>query len=216
MSKKNIVIIGVAGLIGLVFLFVIYNLVAQKPNTIIPELTRLQKGDHVKWSKDSKNMLVEFSDFQCPACKIYYDTLNTFEASGSPNIAITRKTSLVFKHFPLYQIHENAFELAYAVEAAANQGKFFEMSDIVFKNQLELDKATNKTTFIEKLAKEIGLDTIRFNNDRSSKAVQDKVQNDLSMGEKIGINSTPTFYLNGKKLDITSPNELITILKELR
>lgn len=197
MKKTNlIIIISVLALIG--FLVVVYKLTSQP--SFYPEMTQVLPTDHTKWSSLRDNVFVEYSDFQCPACQNFHAFLKK-ELDTDP--AITKKIIFVFRNYPLYQIHENAFELAYAAEAAGKQGKFFEMSDLLF---------TQKKPVLE-LASALKLNLDQFKKDMSSKEIKDKVDADLSSGDKAGINATPTFFLNGKKLEISSYDELKSILK---
>jgi hypothetical protein len=143
MNNKSILIV-IGSLVGIfAFLYVVFKLTNVTAD--YSKLMTVTEEDHAKWSPDKKHVLVEYSDFQCPACKNFNDLFNTFEASGSPNGIITKKVTLVFRHYPLYQIHENAFETAYAVEAASAQGKFFEMADAVFKDQAQLTDNPQRT-----------------------------------------------------------------------
>ena len=89
-----------------------------------------------------KNILVEYSDLECPACQNAHNIIKSIEASGSADFEITKKVTFVYRHFPLFQIHTKVNVAAYASEAAAKQGKFWEMTDILFKNQKTWAKAT--------------------------------------------------------------------------
>jgi len=211
---KNSIIIAVVSIVAIFgFLIVVYKLISSSTNNIFSQINMIKAHDHLKWSADKKNILVEYSDVQCSACKIYHDLLKSFEATSSPEFAITQKITLVYRHFPLYQIHSNAFESAYAIEAAGRQGKFFEMLDLAFDKQVDLTRTTNTKTFFIDLAKKLGLDINQFQTDIDSKQVKDKVTNDLASGEKAGINATPTFFLNGKKLEFKTIAEFKKLLK---
>lgn len=203
----------VAGSLVLLFLFLfgVYKLT----NTTVDykEVMTLSASDHVKWSTEKKHVLVEYSDLECPACKAYHDMMNTFEASGSPNLAIPKQFTLVFRHFPLYQIHENALEMAYGAEAASRQGKFFEMTNALFADQDNLAKTKDPKSFLAEKSKAIGLKVDQFKKDEESQSVKDKINADLSSGERAGINSTPTFFLDGQKLEFQTPQEFVKILQ---
>ncbi len=213
MNNKSILIV-IGSLVGIfAFLYIVFKLTNVTAD--YSKLMTVTKEDHVKWSPDKKHVLVEYSDFQCPACKNFNDLFNTFEASDSPNGVITKKVTLVFRHYPLYQIHENAFETAYAVEAASVQGKFFEMADAVFKDQAQLTDNPQTDKFLEAKAREAGLDVAQFNRDRKSEAVKAKVETDLKQGQQAGINATPTFFLDGRKMEIVSIDQFVQTLKNL-
>lgn len=212
---KNKTPLIVAGLVVFmfVFLFIVYKLTNVTAD--YTEVMTIKENDHVKWAPEKKHVLVEYSDFQCPACGAFNELLSSFEASNSANADIPKKVTLVFRHFPLYQIHENAKETAYAVEAAGKQGKFFEMADLVFKEQASLTDNPNTAAFLSEKARQAGLDIDQFNKDRASDEVKNKVNADLAQGERAGIKATPTFFLDGKKLTITSAQDFIRTLKEL-
>jgi len=213
MNNKSILIV-IGSLVGIfAVLYVVFKLTNVTAD--YSKLMTVTEEDHAKWSPDKKHVLVEYSDFQCPACKNFNDLFNTFEASGSPNGIITKKVTLVFRHYPLYQIHENAFETAYAVEAASAQGKFFEMADAVFKDQAQLTDNPQTDKFLEAKAREAGLDVAKFNRDRKSEAVKAKVEADLKQGQQAGINATPTFFLDGRKMEIASIDQFVQTLKNL-
>lgn len=216
MNTKNIIVWFGGILATFVLLFLVYKLTAGPQKTEFPEINQVRENDQVKWSKSkNSNILVEYSDLQCPACKGFYDVLKTFEASSSPDFAITKKATLVFRHFPLYQIHKNAFNSAYAVEAAALQDKFWEMVDVLYNKQTEWSNLSNPKDYFINVAKSLGLDAEKFQKDMDSKEVKDKIQAHLTEGESIGVNSTPTFFLNGKQVTVRSIDEFKTLLKSL-
>lgn len=212
--KINTILIIIASLV-LIFglLFVVYKFT--NTTSDYKDITIIQPGDHVKWSPDKKHVLVEFSDLQCPACKAFHDIMTSFESSGSANASIPKKVTLVFRHFPLYQVHENAFEMAYAVEAASRQNKFFELTSAIFADQATLEVTKDAKAFVLDKAKSVGLNTEQLTKDIDSKEVKDKVNADLAQGERAGINGTPTFFLDGAKLDFQTPVEFVEILKKL-
>ena len=215
--NKNIIIISIVStLVTFLLLFGIYKLVNQQVQTDFPQTRELKATDHIKWSSDKKNILVEYSDFQCPSCKSAHDFLKTIEASGSADFDITKKVTFVYRYFPLYQIHDKANVSAYAAEAAGNQGKFWEMTDLLFTNQQAWGKSNDimKEYFL-KYAKELKLDVDKFTKDFESQEVKNRVVQDLTEAQQIGVDSTPTFFLNGQKVDVNSYNEFKTRLKNL-
>lgn len=169
-------------------------------NPAAPERTIESPADlaneWVKGNTDALVILVEYSDFQCPACAYFHDLINKIVAEfGS-------KTAFVYRHYPLPQ-HKVAPYAAYAAEAAGTQGKFFEMHDLIFENQNIWSNqpiADAKVTFLQ-YATEIGIaDLEKFKNDFESEQVMDAVEDDLDYATKIGLNSTPTFFLNGQQI----------------
>lgn len=215
--NKNTIIITIVSIIGtFLLLFGVYKLVNQPVQTDFPQAKQLKAKDHVKWSPEKKNILVEYSDLQCPSCKGAHDFLKTVEASGSADFEITKKATFVFRYFPLYQIHDKAYLSAYAAESAGIQGKFWEMADLLFTNQQIWSTSNDplKEYFIE-YAEDLQLDVNQFSKDISSSKVKDRVNQDLLEAGQMGIDSTPTFFLNGQKVEVNSYQELITKLKSL-
>ena len=215
MNTKNILYIVIGIIILFLSLFGVYKLTNTGTPTSYTDVTKLNANDHIKWSPEKKNILVEYSDFQCPACKNFHSILNSFEASSSPDFKITQKVTFVYRHFPLTQ-HANAMTAAYAAEAAGKQGKFFEMTDLLFDRQDELKTLSNASDFFVKLAQELKLNTEQFKKDMNAADIKQKVNDDLSSGNATAVNATPTFFLNGRKLDsIRSIDEFKKLLLSL-
>jgi protein-disulfide isomerase len=145
--------------------------------------------------------VVEWSDFQCPFCGAAHPEIQRLlhEMAG--------QVKLVFKYFPLGS-HERAVPAARAAEAAAKQGKFWEMHDMLFEHQREL-----QDTDLERYAAAIGLDTARFKADLASPEVQQTIDADRHEGEKLEIQGTPTIYVDGRLLR-EPPKALEAYLKE--
>lgn len=215
MNNKVVVTI-VSTLLIFGFLILAYKFINTPQNTTFPEVGVVRGDEHIKWfnSKNSKNILVEYSDLQCPACKTFQDLIRSeIEASASPNFAITKNVTFIYRHFPLPQ-HTFANDAAYAAEAAGKQGNFFEMVDMIFDSQTSWEKKPSAKEDFEQFAKNLKLDMDQFRKDRDSKEVKDKVQSDLLSGEKAAVNATPTFFLNGKKLDnMNSFADFVKLLK---
>ncbi len=167
------------------------------------------------WNKKADHVLTVFSDFQCPACKTFDEYLQTFSATDSPQLSITKKTTLVFRYFPLYQMHEYAYPLAYAAEAAARQDKFFEITKRFFADQAKFQNMKDIQPYLSTVVKDLSLNVSQFEKDRNDPDIQQIVQNDLQLGEKAGINATPTFFLDGQKLENLSPLDLLNTLKKI-
>lgn len=133
--------------------------------------------------------LVEFSDFQCPYCgaaePVLARVLRQFEG----------RVRLVFKNYPLSG-HEHAMDAARASLAARNQGKFWEMHDLLFAHQSALETAD-----IDGYARELGLDMDRFHADLASPEVQRSIDADKAEGHRVGVDSTPTLFVNGRHFE---------------
>ena len=149
--------------------------------------------DWIKGNRDAKVVLIEYSDFQCPACAFYYPLLEKFSEEFGDKLAIA------YRHFPL-QNHQNAKSAAYAAEAAGRQEKFWEMHDLIFDNQKDWkDKQSTDEVFIN-YAQTLNLNLDQFKMDFASKEIRKKVEGTYQNGISLGLNSTPTFFLNGKKI----------------
>ncbi|MES3031515.1 MAG: thioredoxin domain-containing protein [Patescibacteria group bacterium] len=149
--------------------------------------------DWVKGTSTAPVTLVEYSDFQCPACGGYFPLVEKLVAE---NPTLVR---LVYRHFPLQQ-HVHAMLAAQASEAAGNQGKFWEMYKKLFETQADWDKAADAKAVFTGYAQELGLDMVKFAADIDSQVVKDKINAQALGGARGGVNSTPTFYVNGKKI----------------
>lgn len=137
--------------------------------------------------------LVEFGDFQCPACGAYHTVVKQLMEKYKESV------TLVFRNFPL-PMHPNAVPSARAVEAAGKQGKFWEMYDKVYETQSEWSNEKNTAEIFMKYAKEFGLNTEQFAKDMASSEIQKRIDRDISDANVLGINATPTFYLNYEKI----------------
>lgn len=155
----------------------------------------LIRDDSAKVSSSSAVVtLVEFSDFQCPACGAYFPIVSQLKNEFKD------KMNFVYRNFPLNQ-HKNAKVAAYAAEASGLQGKYWQMHDDLFGNQTKWSELNNaKDIFIEYAQKE-GLNIDKFKKGIDSDGIKQKVDRDVVDGTALGVDSTPTFYLNGEKLE---------------
>lgn len=167
----------------------------------------LDASDWTKGSKTPKMTFVEYSDFQCPACGLYYPMLEEMFAEYKDKISFT------YRHFPLAQ-HKNALPASYASEAAGAQGKFWEMTDMLFKNQADWSESVSAQITFESYAQKLGLDMAKYKADVKSDAVKAKVERDLQSGKLSQVNQTPTFFINGKKSDSPRSKEELKALIE--
>jgi len=164
---------------------------AEKEKPVDTALT----NDWVEGSKEAEVVLVEYSDFQCPACKLYSPVVNQLHETYGDQLAI------VYRHFPLSQIHLQAELAAQAAEAAGLQGKFWEMHDMLFEHQDDWAENRNARNLFIDYAKQLGLDEGQFKKDLGSKEVKALVKADYLSGVQLQLNSTPSFFLNGEKID---------------
>ena len=150
-------------------------------------------ADHTKGNTEAKNVFIEYSDFQCPACKGYEPTLQKLFSDTKENMLF------VYRHFPLRSVHPNAQLAAQAAEAANLQGKFWEMHDLLFERQDEWAEKSNPRDIFVGYAKNLGLNEQQFQKDIDSSSVKEKIDADYNDAIRLNLQGTPTFYLNGKQ-----------------
>ena len=143
----------------------------------------------VKGPKGAKVTIVEFSDYQCPFCS-QADTLLNQVLAANPDVAF------VYKNFPLTSIHPNAMPAAKAALAAGKQGKYWEMHEILFKNQRALGADQ-----LKEYAKQAGVpDLAKWEKDMNSPEVQDQVNTEMREATAAEVRGTPTIFVNGKRV----------------
>ncbi|WP_299291144.1 thioredoxin domain-containing protein [uncultured Mucilaginibacter sp.] len=152
--------------------------------------TAVSSQDHVQGSSNATIKLVEYGDYQCSYCGEAYPIIKAVQQTLGNDL------ELVFRNFPLPEVHPDAENAAKAAEAAALQNKFWEMHDMLYENQQQLDEE-----HLVSFAKKIGLDVNQFKSDMQKSAVSDKIENDFESGVRSGVNGTPSFFINGKKYD---------------
>ena len=210
--SKNSIIITLVSVVALFGLLTVVYMATSTPTVakFYPETTTISATDHVKWSKDKKHILVEYGDLQCPACGTLYRYMKD-NVESDP--AITKNITFVFRHFPL-SIHVHSTEAAYAAEAAGKQGKFFEMADKLFLSQDSWGAKPSATADFTQMAKELKLNMDQYEKDVNSDAVKKTISDDLDSGGTVEVNSTPTFFLDGKKLELTNLQDFKTVLTD--
>jgi len=198
---KEYKILGGIALGAIILGYLLFRFGGTSPKTIVPLVERADA--YVRGSQQAKVTLTEFSDFQCPACRIAQTTVDKImtEYSG--------KVKLAFRHFPL-DGHPSAKIGAEAAEAAGKQGRFWEMHDLLYARQSDWGDLTKNLTeaqimeIFKNYAKELGLNVDQFTNDVSSNAYSAVIAKDYNDGIASGVNATPTFFVNDKV--IKSPN----------
>lgn len=161
----------------------------------------LVKEDSNKITADSaKVTIVEFGDYQCPACNAAHPIVKQILKDYQG------KVNFVFRHFPLPQ-HQNAIIAAQAAEAAGEQDKYWEMHNKLYEDQNSWAESNNPLEIFVKYAQDLNLNVDQFKASISSNKHQQKILNDKNDGTSLGINSTPTFYINGIKTDGFGYNE---------
>lgn len=158
------------------------------------EIFAINEKDWVYSKNNSKVTLIEYLDFQCPACA------NTFPMVSKIKEEYKDKIQYVVRHYPLPS-HPYGFEASQAAEAAGQQGKFWEMHDILFKNQRTWSIADDVEATLRSYALDLKLDMTKFDSDYLSQTTKDRIRNDSQNGTSLGVDSTPTFFLNNKKIE---------------
>ena len=187
------IVIGISSILFLAF-FSFLVFLAKSSNSKPAVLSDLGQA---KGPQNAKITLVEFADFQCPACKAYHPIIKEILSAYDGRI------KFVYKHFPLTSIHANATPAAKAAEAAGQQGKFFKMHDLLYDKQSEwseLPGGQAKDKFIS-YAEALNIDLEKFNKDYDRNDLEEKITKNQEEGINNGVNATPTFFLNGKKIE---------------
>lgn len=151
--------------------------------------------DWQKGSFGSKVTIIEYADFQCPACGSYNPVVKRLEQE------LGNKILIVFRHMPLTNIHKNALPAAKSAEAAGRQGKFFEMSDVLFEKQEEWSNLADPENQFKDYAKQIGLNVDQFTTDFKDPSIDKHIKRDVQSAYQLGVNGTPTFFVNGMKIN---------------
>lgn len=191
-TRRILVWAGIAVGIVLVVYGIILGVSNKGDTSVTPSSAdSITEKDWVKGDRTAQVIVVEYGDFQCPACRTYYPVLKSLAAEFSD-----KGVAVAFRHFPL-RSHTNADESSWAAESAGLQGKFWEMHDMLFERQQSWSNVRNpKETFLL-YAQELGLDMAKFEADYESDAVHTAVEQSFQGGLGAGVNSTPSFFING-------------------
>lgn len=144
--------------------------------------------DHFRGSAQAPVTLVEYGDYQCPYCGAAYPIVKALESQFGPKLRV------VFRNFPLRALHAHAEAAAEAAEAAAAQGRFWQMHDVLFENQTDLSERA-----LASYSRLVVDDPERWLHDVQRRAFLARVEEDFSSGVQSGVSGTPTFYLNGRR-----------------
>lgn len=168
-----------------------------------------EKGEAwVKGNPQAVIVLVEYSDFQCPACASWSNLVNQAIEKYHQDLRFE------YRHFPLQTIHKRAFGAAKAAEAAGRQGKFWPMSELLFSNQASWSESLGFESIIKKYATDLKIDVNQFIKDYNQKFSSDIVRSDIKKGNQLNLDSTPTFFLNNKKIQPQSADDFFKLIQE--
>lgn len=165
------------------------------PIQVTKTIPPVSESDHSRGLIGSPVVLIEYGDFQCPACGAAHPIVSEVaEIMGD-------RVHFVYRHFPIRNAHPNAEAAARASVAASMQGMFWEMHDKLFESQADWHNDINPKSTFRGYAEELGLDMNQYESDVDSDAVIDKVADDFEMAREGGVNSTPSFYLGTEKVN---------------
>jgi protein-disulfide isomerase len=148
--------------------------------------------DHSQGPEHARVVVVEYGDFECPSCKV---------AATTPSLLMERypgKVRFIFRHFPMEEAHPHALLAAEAAEAVGAQGKFFQMYDVLFRNQAHLKRGD-----LHRYASELGVDMARYTAEMDDHIYLQRVRENIAGGRLSHIRSTPAFFINGVFQDIS-------------
>ena len=198
--KKIGIWVGVAFavILGIFGLAMIVNSPSNTTQSSLKAPTPSEKDLYTKGNPSSKVVLTEYGDFQCPACASYFPIVNALIEEYKDKILF------VYRDFPLINAHQNAHISSRAGFAANKQGKYWEMYNMLYENQKEWATSTDAENIFIGYGGKIGIDKNKFKTDLNSDEAKKFVDEALSSATALGINSTPSFFINGSKID--NPN----------
>lgn len=147
-------------------------------------------SDHTRGPSDAPIALVQYGDFECPYSGAAFDAVREVQEEFGGQLRYT------FRHFPLYDIHPHAMQASLAAEAAAKQGQFWPMYDLLFESQHALRDADLKL-----YAEQLNLDPQQFAQDVQNSTARDTIQKSIDAAKQMGVHGTPTFFVNGQMHD---------------
>ena len=182
--------------------------ITQRPK-VAADVAKLSSGNSLG-PADAKVTLSEFGDYQCPACAQYHKLIKDDIIPKYSD-----KLKFVFLNFPLIDIHANAQAAAQAAEAAALQGKFWEMHNILYERQDDWSKQKNPQSKFEAYARELGIDVDLFKKDSDSQKVIDLINQQAGLGDAFEVKGTPSFFVNGTAVVLKAgSNDLIEAINK--
>ena len=166
---------------------------------------------NIKGNVKASVKLVQYGDFQCPGCGFFYPILKQVTEKYKDQLAFQ------FVNFPLTQIHQNAQAAARAGQAAANQGKFWEMHDKLYEGQQAWKTDSNAPATFEEYANQLGLNMTNYKTDYASATTNAIINADIATGQALKVSGTPTFFLDGKQIEdnntVSTPAKFGTVIE---
>jgi protein-disulfide isomerase len=161
--------------------------------------TRIEDDDWIRGARDAPVTLLEYGDLECPQCAAARPVLEGLVDEAPQGIR------LVFRHFPITTLHPHAAMAAEAVEAAGAQGRFWQMHDMIFANQPDLEYED-----LRWCAEQVGCDVLLFDDEMAAHVHREEVRRDFRRGIVDGVNGTPTLFIDGRRYD--GPRDRLSIL----
>lgn len=216
-NKETVII----SLIGLTFLVGFFGFIALKgpqvagvaATSLVNKTYLVRNNNHMTGALSAKVTMVEFGDYQCPACAVYNLNIKQIIETYKNNPDF----NFVYRNFPLPQ-HQNAWISAETAESAGEQGKYWEMHNLLFERQNDWAESKDPISLFIDYGKQLGLDTKKLRDDISANKFASFIQSDLTDGNSIPINHTPTVYINGVEetnLDFQNLKTKIDLLLKL-
>lgn len=209
---KNLPLL-IGTIVGTLILIIGVALLSSRPSTTSTgEVDQALLTDGARYAKGAENAevtIVEFSDLQCPACRSAQPLLNQVMTQYGDKVRI------VYRHFPLVTIHRYAQVAGEASEVAGNAGKFWEFHDVLFANQDEWSNLGSQDEVVAKFGEyfdQLEIDKTDLAQKIESSDIEQRVNQDSALAQSIGVNSTPTFYVNGRQ---TAAPQLLSTVESL-
>ncbi len=190
------VIIGVVAIATVVAAGLLYRAKRIAPLTAPTSAEEAVGNDgslHILGKKDASITMEEFGDFQCPPCGALAEPINRLQKNHAKSVRV------IFREFPLVT-HAHAPEAAFAAEAAGLQGRFWQMHDLLYREQAKWSQATDARELFRAYAGSIGVNLRRYDADVQGEVVKGRVKEDQARGAKLGVSTTPTIFINGQSV----------------
>ncbi|MGW2092694.1 DsbA family protein [Promicromonospora sukumoe] len=205
--RRLLQIVLLAGVLGLVVLLVVFILTS-RPDAPTGDAQVVREDSHVlNQAADEQAVLVEFLDFECEVCRAYYPTVEQLKEQYGEELTV------VIRYFPI-PAHANSVNAAVAVEAAAAQDALEPMYQRMYETQAEWGEGQDSQAEVFRgFARDLGLDVEQYDAAVADPATAERVQRDFDEGRALGVSGTPTFFLDGEKLETQSPADLVAAVE---
>lgn len=198
-------VLGTAALILTVWVLLVSTTSNQTPNTLNVKAPAITNNEISTGPTDAKITLIEYADFQCPACAAYSPITKQLRQE------FDGKIRYIFRFFPLSS-HQYSMIAAQTAYAAHLQGKFWEMDSLLYDNQSTWSPSTEPLKYFKEYAVSLGLDMAKFEADMNAESTKNFIKDQLNKGTEAGVNSTPSFFINGVKIQTPQGYEAFKIL----